>query len=136
MPGWMKLKLESRWPGEISTTLDRQMRYSFPGSSAGKESACNAGDPVSIPRLGRSPGERIGYPLKYSWDSLVAQKVKNSPAIWETWVQSVVGKIPWRRAWQPIPVFLLREPPWKEKPGYSPWDRKESNMMEQLNTQA
>ena len=89
MPGWMKLKLESRWPGEISTTSDRQMRYTFPGSSAGKESACNAGDPGSVPRLGRSPGERIGYPLKCSWDSLVAQKVKNSPAIWETWVQSL-----------------------------------------------
>ena len=38
----------------------------FPGSSAGKESACNAGDPGSIPGLGRSPGERIDYPLQYS----------------------------------------------------------------------
>ena len=66
MPGWMKLKLESRWPGEISTTSDRQMRYTFPGSSAGKESACNAGDPGSIPGSGRSPGEGIGYPLQYS----------------------------------------------------------------------
>ena len=55
------------------------------GSSAGKESACNAGDPSSIPRLGRSPGEGIGYPLQYSWASLVAQNVKNLPAMWETW---------------------------------------------------
>ena len=38
----------------------------FPGSSAGKESACNAGDPGSIPGLGRSPGERNGYLLQYS----------------------------------------------------------------------
>ena len=38
----------------------------FPGSSAGKESACNAGDPGLIPGLGRSPGERIDYPLQYS----------------------------------------------------------------------
>ena len=38
----------------------------FPGSSAGKESACNAGDPGLIPGLGRSPGERNGYPLQYS----------------------------------------------------------------------
>ena len=53
----------------------------FPGSSAGKESACNAGDPSSIPRLGRSPGEEIGYPLQYSWASLVAQTVKNLPAM-------------------------------------------------------
>ena len=52
----------------------------FPGSSAGKESTCNARDPSLIPELGRSPGEGIGYPLKYSWASLVAQKVKNPPA--------------------------------------------------------
>ena len=61
----------------------------FPGSSAGKESACNAGDPGSIPGLGRSTGEGIGYSLQYSWSSLVTQLVKNPPAIWETWVQSL-----------------------------------------------
>ena len=49
----------------------------FPVSSVGKESTCNAGDPSSIPGLGRSPGERMGYPLQYSWASLVAQTVKN-----------------------------------------------------------
>ena len=38
----------------------------FPGSSAGKESSCNAGDPGSIPGSGRSPGEGKGYPLQYS----------------------------------------------------------------------
>ena len=58
----------------------------FPGSSAGKESTYNAGDPSSIPRSGRSPGEGIGYPHQYSWTSLLAQMVKNPPAIWETWV--------------------------------------------------
>ena len=51
-----------------------------------KESACNAGDPGSIPGLGRSPAEGIGYPLQYSWASLVTQLVKNSPAMWKTWV--------------------------------------------------
>ena len=56
----------------------------FPGSSAGKESACRAGDPGLIPGVGRSPGEGIGYPLQYSWASLVAQLVKNLPAMWET----------------------------------------------------
>ena len=61
----------------------------FTHSSAGKESACNAGDPSSIPALGRSTRERIGYPLHYSWPSLVAQLVKNPPAMWETWVQSL-----------------------------------------------
>ena len=59
----------------------------FPHSSVGKESACNAGDPSSIPGSGRSPGERIGYPLQYSWSSLVAQLVKNLPEIQETPVQ-------------------------------------------------
>ena len=57
----------------------------FPGSSAGKESSCNAGDPSSIPGLGSSPGEQIGCPLQYSWASLVAQLVKSLPAMWETW---------------------------------------------------
>ena len=53
----------------------------FPGNSAGKESACNAGDPGSIPGSGRSPGEWMGYPLQYSWASLVTQSVKNPPAM-------------------------------------------------------
>ena len=55
----------------------------------GKESAFNAGDPSSIPGLERSPGERIVYPLQYSWASLMAQTVKNPPAMWETWVRSL-----------------------------------------------
>ena len=42
-----------------------------------------------IPELGRSPGEGIGYPLQYSWASLVLQMVKNSPAMQETWVRSL-----------------------------------------------
>ena len=61
----------------------------FTGSSAGKEFTCNAGDPGSIPGLGRSPGEGIGYPLQYSWASLEAQTVKNPPAMPETWVRSL-----------------------------------------------
>ena len=61
----------------------------FPHSSVGKESTCNAGDPSSTPGSGRSAGEGIGYPLQYSWTSLVAQLVKNPPAVWETWVQSL-----------------------------------------------
>ena len=59
----------------------------FPGSSAGKESACNARDPSSIPGSGSSIGKGIGSPLQYSWASLVAQLVKNPPAM--TWVQSL-----------------------------------------------
>ena len=53
----------------------------FPESSVGKESACNAGDPGLFPGLGRSAGEGIDYLLHYSWASLVAQPVKNLPAM-------------------------------------------------------
>ena len=56
----------------------------FPGSSAGKESAYNAGDPGSIPGSGSSLGEGIGYPLQYSWASLVAQMVKKPPVMQNT----------------------------------------------------
>ena len=61
----------------------------FPDSSVSKESTCNAGGPSLISGLGISTGEGIGYPLQYSWASLVAQLVKNPPAMWETWVQSL-----------------------------------------------
>ena len=68
--------------------------WGFPGSSEGKESACNAGDPSSIPGLGRSAGEGIGYPSQYSWASLVAQMVKNPPTVRETWLRSLGWKAP------------------------------------------
>ena len=56
----------------------------FPNSSVGKESTCNAGDPSLMPGSGRSSGEGVGYPLQYSWASLVAQLVRNPLAKWET----------------------------------------------------
>ena len=59
------------------------VKSGFPGSSAGKESACNAGNPSLIPGSGRCPGEGIGYPLQYSWASLVAQTVQG-----EAWVET------------------------------------------------
>ena len=65
----------------------------FPDSSVGKESACNSGDAGSIPRCGRTAGEGIGYPLQY-WASLVAQLVKNLPAMLKTWVQSLSWEDP------------------------------------------
>ena len=71
--------------GEVTCLFEAQ----FPDNSVGKESACSAGDPGSSPGSGRSPGEGIGYPLQYSWASLVAQLVKNLPAIGETWVLSL-----------------------------------------------
>ena len=61
----------------------------FLDRSVGNESASNAGDPSWIPGSGISAGEGIGYPLQYSWAPLVAQLVKNPPAMWETWVQSL-----------------------------------------------
>ena len=61
----------------------------FLDSSVGKESACNAGDPSSIPGSGSSAGEGTGYPLQYSGASLVAQTVKNLLAVQETWVRSL-----------------------------------------------
>ena len=74
----------------------------FPGSSAGKESVCNAGDPSSIQR---SPGEGIGYPLQYSSASRMAQMVRIYLQCRRPGFDPWVGKIPWRRAWQPTPVF-------------------------------
>ena len=62
--------------------------------SARKESACNAGDPSSIPGLGKSSGGGIVYPFQYSWASLMAQMVKNLPAVLETWDQSLSWEDP------------------------------------------
>ena len=98
-------------------------------SSAGKESACNAGDPGSIPGLGRSAGEGIGYPLQYPWASLVAQLVKNVPALQETWVRSLGWENPWRRERLPTPVFW----PGEFRGLYSPWGCKESDATEHLS---
>ena len=64
----------------------------FPGRSAGKESACNAGDPSLIPEYERSTGDGIGYPLQYSWASLEAHLVKNLPAMQETWLGRSPGE--------------------------------------------
>ena len=95
--------------------------WGFSDSSSGKESACNAGDHGLIPGLGRSTEERIGYPHPYSCTFLVAQLVKNPPAMQETWVLSLVGRVPWRRESLPTPVFW----PGEFHGLYSPWDHKE-----------
>ena len=87
----------------------------FPGSPAGKESTCHAGDPGSIPGSGSSPGEGIGYRLQYSWASLVAQLVKSLPAMWETQVEKGTG--------------LENSMDWM----YSPWGHKESDTTERLS---
>jgi len=71
--------------------------FSLLFSSAGKESACNARDPGSIHGSGRFAGEGTGYPLQYSWVSLVAQLVKNLPAMWETCVRSLGWEDPLKK---------------------------------------
>ena len=92
------------------------IRWQLKGSD-GAESACNAGDPGLIPGSESSSGEGIGYPLQYSWASLAAQSAKNLPAVGRPGFDPCIGKIPWRRAWQPTPVFLPGESPWTEGPG-------------------
>ena len=108
------------WSVGLVTSKMRKLGYrimGFPDSSASQGSTCNAGDPGSVPGSGRSAGEGIGYPLQYWWASLVAQVVKNLPAMWEIWEDPWVGKIPWRRAWQPTPVLWPGESSWTEEPG-------------------
>jgi len=95
----------------LQSSLTRKLTSSsvnrgFPDSSVGKEFTCNAGDPVSTPRLGRSTGEGIGYPLQYPWASLVAQLVKK--ICWQCGrlgFNPWVGKIPWRRKRLPTQAF-------------------------------
>ena len=92
------------WQNQLSThaytpllqcLLIKELWRDFPGSlgspdsSVGKEPACSAGDLGLIPGWGKSTGEGLGYPLQYSWASLVAQLVKNPPAMCGTWVRSL-----------------------------------------------
>ena len=109
----------------------------FPGSSGGKVSACNAGDPRLIPGLRRSPGEGIGCPLQYSWACLVAQMVKNPPAMRETWVQSLGWEdSPGGGHGNPFQYSFLENPHGQRSlASYRPWGYKESDMTEQLSTQ-
>ena len=84
----------------------------FPDSSAGEESACNAGDPGSIPGMGRSSGEGIGYPLQYSWASLVAQLVNNPSVMQETWVRSLGWEDLLEKGKATHSSILARRVPW------------------------
>ena len=128
--------LYSSFPLAIYFIYGSKIYMGFPGSSAGKESACNAGDPGSIPGSGRSPGEGKGYPLQYSWASLVAQMVKNLPAVQETWVRSLGWEEPLEGGHSnPLQYSCLENPYWQWRlAGLSPWDHKESDTTEQLST--
>ena len=84
----------------------------FPDSSVGNKSTCNAGDPGLIPGWGRSAGEGIGYSLQHSWPSLVAQLVKNPPAMPETWVQSLGWEDPLEKGKATRSSILAWRIPW------------------------
>ena len=88
------------------------MYQGFPDSSVGKESACSVGDPSSIPGLGRSPGEGIGFPLQHSWASLSAQLVKNLPSMQETWVRSLSWEDPLEKGKATHSSILAWRIPW------------------------
>ena len=87
----------------------------LPWEPVGKESACNTGDPSLIPGSGRSTGEGIDYPLQYSWASLVAQLVKNLPAMWETWVRSLGWEDPLEKGKATHSSILICRIPWTVK---------------------
>ena len=84
-----------------------------------KESTCNPGDSSLNPRSGRSPGEGIGYPLQYSWASLVAQVVKNLPAMQETWVLSLDWEDPLEEGIATHSSIRAWRIPMAENPGFS-----------------
>ena len=84
----------------------------FPGSSAGKESTFNAGDPDLIPGLERSTGAGIGYPCQYSWAFFVVQLVKNPPAMWKTWVRSMGWEDPLEKRTATHSSILTWRIPW------------------------
>ena len=112
------------WVNELISAI--QGEQSFPDSSIGKEFACNARDPGSIPGMGRSTGEGIGYPLQYSWASQEYWKSTGEgigyplqyswASLWLSWQRihlqcrrpgfdPWVGKITWRRERLLTPVF-------------------------------
>ena len=115
-------------------------RWGFPGSSVGKESACNAGNPSSIPGSGRLSGEGIGYPFQYSSASLVAQTVKNLPAMQETQVRSLGWEDPLVKGMAPhSSVFAWRIPMdggawWAAVHAVAKWGCNESDTTERLST--
>ena len=82
-----------------------------------------------IPGSGRSTGEGIGYPLQYSWASLVAQLVKNQPTMQENWDRSLGWENPLERERLPTPILW----PGEFHGLYSPWGHKESYITERLS---
>ena len=105
--------------------------WHFPDSSAGKQSTCNAGDPGSIPGLGSSLGEGIGYPLQHSWASPVAQMVKNPPAMrGDLGLIPGLGRSPGGGDGNPLQNSCLENPHGQRSlAGFSKWYHKESTRL-------
>ena len=134
---WCKLSRDTKVSTQytryrsIHKSKHKKIHKVFPDNSVGKESICSVGDPGSIPGLGRSPGEGIGYPIHYSWASLVAQLVKNPPAMRETWLLSL--------GWEDSPGegkgYPLQYSDLENSIDciYSPWDCKESDRTKWLS---
>ena len=108
----------------------------FLRGSAGKESACNAGDLGSIPGSGSSPGERIGYPLQYFWASLLAQRIKKSTCnAGDLGSIPGSGRSPGGGHGNPLQYSCLENPQGKRSlVGYNPWSHKELDSIERLTT--
>ena len=120
----------TRWifAGKVMSLLYNMLsRLGFPDNPVGKESACNAEDPGSIPGSRRSPGEGISYPLQYSWVSFVAQLEKKLPEIRETCVRFLGWEDPLEKGKATSPMA------WRI-PWTSLWGCKESDMTEQLTS--
>ena len=116
---WTKIWLITCWLICIPLT--------FSGSLAGKETTYNAGDPSLILGLGRSPGEGMSYPLQYSWASLVAQLVKNLPAMRETWAWSLGWEDPLEKGKAIHSSIMAWRIPW------TVWGCKDLDTTEQLS---
>ena len=126
----------SSFPPAICFTYGSEIDMGFPGSSAGKESACSAGDPGSIPGSERFPGEEKDYPLQHSWAPLVAQTVKNLPATRETWVPSLGWEEPLEGGHSNPLQYPCLEYPYGQwsLAVLSSWGCKESDTTEQRST--
>ena len=118
-------KRDERFSGCFFFNIVR-LPLGFPGSSADKESTCSAGGPGSIPESGRSPGEGIGYPLQYSWVSLVAQMVKKSTCnAGDLGSFPGSGRSPGGEHGNPLQYSCLENPHGQRRlEGYSPWVTK------------
>ena len=102
---------------KVSLSKTLYLIKGFPDSSLGKESSRNTRDPGSIPGLGRSAGEGIGYSLQYSWASLVAQMVKNLPVMQKTWVLSLGWENPLKKGTAAYSSALVWRISWTKELG-------------------